>query len=244
MDDKLPITIQMGEGQTAMTLLQGKAPALLDEKPPVKINLQGTIYAPLAFLEKRINDIDQHHAHIIVNRDNLTIKLVICENDEYRHGEIVGCVSYSEIFTKLGINSDKCWPPEVLGRFLKLNRSFFADRDEGMKVVSALKKFDAKVEQAMSRQREENGNVGLAFKQSVINSNIPEHFTLRIPIFSGGEREAIEVETFANIDGANVTICLQSAGANEIIEECKSNGISDVVAAIRQIAPEIAIIEQ
>jgi hypothetical protein len=41
-----------------------------------------------------------------------------------------------------------------------------------------------------------------------------------------------------------VAICLQSAGANDMIEEVKANVITDVIDKIRVVAPEIAIIEQ
>ena len=100
--------------------------------------------------------------------------LVINEDDPYTIGKVVGELKYSEIFLKLGINSDKQWQPEVLSRFLKLNRSLFLDKTEGMKVVTALKQIETKVEQAVSRERQENGNVGISFKQQVANSNIPD----------------------------------------------------------------------
>lgn len=244
-NEQKPIVVNMAEGQNILTLLHGDAPKRLDDKAPVKIELNGTIEAPLAFLTKRVNDIDQHKAHIIVNRDDLSITLVINESDFYNRGTVKGKVELSEIFLKLGINGSKSWQPETLSRFLKLHRCFFADyKGEGMGVVAALKQFDAKVEQAMSRERQENGNVGMAFKQQVMNSNIPERFRLKLPIFSGGEYVEIEVETFASIDGADVTISLQSAGANDVVEEYKANGIQDVLEKIKDIAPEIVIIEQ
>lgn len=244
MNAEKPIVVNMVEGQNTLTILQGDAPEQLDILEPVKVDLSGTIEAPLNWLEKRVGDIDQHKAHIIVNRDNLRILLVINEDDPYNIGNIKGELKYSEIFLKLGINSDKQWQPEVLSRFFKLNRSIFVDKTENMKVVGALKQIETKVEQAVSRERQENGNVGLSFKQQVANSNIPEQFKLKIPVFSGGEYVEIAVETFVTIDGAQISIALQSAAANEVVDYSKANTIGDVVAKIREIAPEIAIIEQ
>nr|DAZ47646.1 MAG TPA: hypothetical protein [Caudoviricetes sp.] len=37
---------------------------------------------------------------------------------------------------------------------------------------------------------------------------------------------------------------LQSAGANDVVEDAKANIIDDVLNQIRDIAPDIAIIEQ
>ena len=244
MFEEKPIVVNMAEGQNTLTILTGDAPEQLDVLAPVKVDLTGTIEAPLNWLEKRVGDIDQHKAHVVVNRDKLQIMLVINEDDPYTNGKIVGELKYSEIFLKLGINSDKQWQPEVLSRFLKLNRSLFLDKTENMKVVTALKQIETKVEQAVSRERQENGNVGLSFKQQVANSNIPERFTLKIPVFSGGSYTEVAVETFVTIDGAQISIALQSAAANDVIEYSKDITIGDVVAKIREIAPEIAIIEQ
>ena len=244
MLEQKPIVVNLAEGQNTLTILTGDAPEQLDALAPVKVDLMGTIEAPLNWLEKRVGDIDQHKAHVVVNRDKLQIMLVINEDDPYTNGKIVGELKYSEIFLKLGINSDKQWQPEVLSRFLKLNRSLFLDKTENMKVVTALKQIETKVEQAVSRERQENGNVGLSFKQQVANSNIPERFTLKIPVFSGGSYTEVAVETLVTIDGAQISIALQSAAANDVIEYSKDITIGDVVAKIREIAPEIAIIEQ
>ncbi|MBR1526868.1 MAG: DUF2303 family protein [Prevotella sp.] len=243
MNKEKPIVVNLPEGQNTLTILQGEAPAQLDNLAPLKIDIVGTITAPLNFLDKRVNDIDQHKAHIIVNRDKLTILLVFAEDDAYAHGSVLGALHFSEIFTKLGINSNKGWQPEQLGQFLKLHRSFFVTKEENMKVVSALKSFDAKVNQTVQRETKENGNRALSFRQAV-DSNIPESFKLKIPIFSGDDAHEIDVETYASVDGTDVTIHLQSAGANDVTEEVKANVISDVIGKIRDIAPEIVIIEQ
>lgn len=243
MNEQQPIVVNLPEGQNTITILQGDAPAQLDQQAPVKIDIKGVIHAPLNFLDKRVEDIDQHKAHILVCRDKLQILLVINEDDPYNRGTVLGQLAFSEIFLKLGINSGKAWVPEQLGQFLKLNRSFFVDRNENMNVVSALKNFSAKVNQDVQRETSEKGDRTFKFKQAV-DSNIPEKFKLKIPIFSGGDSEEIEVETYATIDGTDVSIHLQSAGANDVVEDTKATVISDTIEKIRSVAPEIAIIEQ
>ena len=241
--EEKPIVVNMAEGQNTLTILQGEAPAKLDEKEPVKIDIAGTIYAPLNFLDKRVKDIDQHKAHIIVNREKLQIILIIAEDDPYKQGKVAGKIQLSEIFMKLGINGGKAWRPEQLGQFLKLNRSFAEDKTAIMTVISALKNFTAKVNQDVERATSEKGNRTFSFKQAV-NSNVPTSFKLKLPVFSGGEYETIEVETYASVDGTDVTIQLMSAGAYDVVEEAKRNDIEDVIEKIREIAPEIVIIEQ
>lgn len=239
-----PIVVNLPDGQNTLTLLQGAAPVQLDNKAPEKIDLSGTINAPLNWLEKRVGDIDQHKAYILVNRDKLTILLVFNEDNAYTQGKVKGSIEFSEIFKKLHINDFSYgWSPETLGQYLKLNRSYFVERKENMVVVDALKTFNGKATQEVSRLTNEKGDRAMKFKQ-MVNSNIPPSFKLRIPVFSGGSYEEITVETYATVDGTDVSIVLQSPGANDVVEDAKVNAIEDVLSKIREIAPDIAIIEQ
>lgn len=243
MDEKQPIVVNLPQGEKQLTFMQGQAPKQLDDLAPIKVDIKGTIYAPLNWLDKRVKDIDQHKAYLLVNRDDLSIKLTFNEDDPYKQGNVEGTLSYSNIFLKFGINSGKQWQPEKLGQFLKLYRTYFTSREENMKCVSALKNFQGKVNQDVERLSKENGDRGLQFRQSV-NSNIPESFKVKMPIFKGQDPVEFVVETYASIDGADVTIALQSAGANDNVEEAKANTIDDVVNKIREIAPDLAIMEQ
>ena len=241
--DNQPIVVNLPEGQNTLTLMQGTAPKQLDQLAPVKFEAAGTIEAPLRFLEQRVGDIDQHKAHIFVNRDNLSIHLVYNEDDAYTIGNVCGTLKLSKVFQSFGINTDKQWEPEQLGQFLKLNRTYFVSREENMKVVNALKTFDAKVNQSVQRETKENGNKAFSFRQAV-DSNIPETFKLCLPVLSGGSPMEIDVETYATIDGAHVSIALQSPGANDIVEDIRQNYISNMIEKLREVAPEIVIIEQ
>ena len=63
-------------------------------------------------------------------------------------------------------------------------------------------------------------------------------------MLSGGQSVEIDVETYATIDGAHVSISLQSPGANDIVEDIRQNYISNMIEKLREVAPEIVIIEQ
>ena len=243
MKEEKPIVVNMADGQHTLTILQGEAPRKLDEKEPLKTEIVGTITAPLDYLGKRVNDIDQHKAYILVSRDDMEICLILNENDPRTYGRVTGVMVLSKIFSELGINNpNKGWVPEQLGQFLKLNRSIFVNKEENMAVVNSLKSFTAKVNQDVQRESNEKGNRAMVFRQAV-DSNIPEKFKLYLPIFRGDGYYEIEVETYACVNGTDVTIQLQSAGANDVTEDVKHNKIDYVLDAIREIAPEIVIIE-
>lgn len=242
-NNEKPITVNLPEGQTQVQVLYGPAPKQLDAKAPIKVSIDGTIEAPARWLEKRVGDIDQHKAHVLVDRDSMSICLVINEDDPYKDGSVRGKIAVCDIVTKFGINTGKKWTPEQLGQFLKMNRSLFVSKEENMAAVGSLKSFNARVAQDVTRESQENGNRNYAFRQAV-ESNIPQKFSLRIPVFKGCQPVEVEVETYASIDGTDVTIVLQSAGVNDIMEEARNSAIDKVIEEIKGYGPEIAIIEQ
>lgn len=143
---------------------------------------------------------------------------------------------------EFGINTEKKWDPIKLSKFIKMHRAFFTDKSQNMTLVSTLKNFKAKVNQDIERSKEENGSKVDNYSQ-VVDSNLPNSFKLHIPLFKGFACEEIEVEIYADVDGRDVSLSLVSAGANEAIEEYKNKVIDEQLDAIRQIAPDIVIIE-
>lgn len=224
-----------------VVLREGKAPVALDPKEPVPVEITGTIESPFRYLEKRIELIDQKRTNIEVDRDKMTISLSINERDYYGD-TVVGILTSSIEMQKFGINSDKKWEPIKLSQFFKMHRAFFKDKTENMSLVSTLKNFKAKVNQDIERSKEENGSKVDNYSQ-VVDSNLPESFKLNVPLFKGFNCEEIDVEIYADVDGRDVSLSLVSAGASEAIEEYKNKVIDEQLEAIRQIAPDIVIIE-
>lgn len=180
-NEKLQINLGAGVTKAEVVLREGQAVQELAPKAPVKTNLSGVIGAPVEFLTKRISEADQinpKRCHVIVNRENLTITLVTAENDDYLTGKVVGSLGLHPKFEEFGINNKrKTWEPADLGQFFKMNRAFFPNRDENMKLVSDLKNFSATVNSSMDRQTKENGSMKMSYGQ-VVNSNLPEDPTL------------------------------------------------------------------
>lgn len=219
----------------------GKAPVALDPKEPRVVEIYGTITSPLRWLEKRIQLINQKESNIIIDRDNMNIRLIINETDFYRTS-IEGSLQPSKEMIEFGINSEKKWEPIKLSQFFKMHRAFFKDKTENMMLVSTLKSFKAKVNQDIERSKEENGSRVDNYSQ-VVDSNLPKSFKINVPLFKGFACEEIEVEVYADVDGRDVSLSLVSAGANETIEEYKNNVLNEQIRLISEIAPDIVIIE-
>lgn len=242
--ERIQVNLAPGMSKAELIIREGEAPAPLDPKAPIKTNITGVIGAVAEYLEKRIDtgQFEPEDCHILVNRDKVEITLITNESDEYRRGQVIGKLAYNPKFIEFGINSGKIWTPTELGMFIKMNRAFFPDRKVNMDLVTSLMNFTADVNNKIERAIRENGNRTDNFAQ-VVNSNLPESFIIRMPLFKGIQPETIEVETFAQVNGRDVAFILISPGAQVILEDLRDRVIDEQLSRIREIAPEIAIIE-
>lgn len=232
-----PIEVIYREGTAA------KQAAVLETKAPESIDIAGVISTPLDWLTKRVDTIDQKKANIKVNREEMTITLTTNERDSYTKSEIVGKVEFSELFTKFGINqSQNGWEPSKLGQFLRLNRSVFAERTECMKLVSLLKNFIANAKVEIQKQKDPSGSMAEVYR-SQVESNLPKSFSVNLAIFKGTAKTTIEVEFDHYISDGSVFLMLVSPGANEVADDYRDQCIDEVLTGIKEIAPDIAILE-
>lgn len=242
--EKLQINLGAGVTKAEVILREGQAVEELEPKAPIKTKLSGVIGAPVEYLKKRVEtgQFTQERSHLIVNREAIKLSLVINEDDEYTRGQIDGTLEFHPKFVEFGINTGKVWTPTGLGLFFKMNRAFFPDKSVNMKLVTDLMNFSATVNNKIERSVKENGDRTDNFAQ-LVNSNLPESFTLNVPIFKGMASESLEVETFAKVDGRDVAFTLLSPGANQTLEEIRDKAIDTQLEQIKEIAPNIAIIE-
>lgn len=240
--EKTIINPPPGQQKTTVEILEGKAPQRLDEKPPVRIEIEGTIFAPGSFLLARKDEIDPTKNHVIVRRSDGRITLVLNETDPYTKGFVGGEITMSKIMKDFGINQERQWEPNRLGQFFKMNRAYFTDKQSNMKLVSELKNFCAKINSVVEKQKSESGS----FKDNysgVVTSNLPDSFWLNIPIVEGGAPQTIEVEFYASVDGQSITLQLVSPGAKEWMDTELNGAIDRELDLIRGTIPALPIIE-
>jgi len=221
-----------------LIIREGKALPALE---PLKVTIGGIIDSPFRFLQKRVSEINQKKAHILVNREKLYIELVFDEDNAYEQGKVIGLISEHPTFKKFGVNSGNYVTTFEMAELIKMNRSSFENRQQAMELVSALKNFKAKVEKDMEKNNDDRGNRKVLLQQTV-ESNVPERFKLVMPIFKGMPKETFEVEVYFNPD--DLTCTLVSPEANDTLEEIRDGAIDEVLEAIEKIAPDIVIIEK
>jgi hypothetical protein len=243
-DRKFVVNFPEGTNRAEIVIREGAAVKELEPKAPIKTKLSGVIGSPVEYLKKRVStgQFTQERSHLVVNREEIKLSLIINEDDEYGRGQVDGTLEAYPKFIEFGINTGKVWTPTELGVFFKMNRAFFTDKTINMKLVTDLMNFTATVNNTIEKSVKETGDWTDNFVQ-VVNSNLPKSFVLNVPIFKGMNAETLEVETFAKIDGRTVAFTLLSPGANQTLEEIRDKAIDEQLVQIKEIAPNIAIIE-
>lgn len=220
-----------------ITVLEGKALELFN---PEKLDINGILDTPLRFLEKRVSEIEQKKCNIIVDRDKMSITLTVDDKNHFAD-TISGKMELHPDFVKLGINSGKYRTAFEMAEFIKMNKAFFANRSEAADLVVQLRKFKAKVDKQVEAEFNPNKGDKKAIIQQAVDTNLPPTFKVNVPIFKGTAKQELELETYFNSD--DLTCTLICAEVNEIAQDYKDTEIDKVLDAIKQIAPDIVIIE-
>lgn len=220
-----------------IVIREGKAVEL---KEPVKVSIRGTIDAAARWLETRFDCLKEKTCHILVNREELYIKLQ-CNENNYYGTLIAGYLELSPEYKKFGVNEGEYITHFEMAELIKMNRSYFENKTEAMKLVTELQNFKAKVDKEIEDCDNKRGDRRLLVNQAV-QHNLPAAFNLIVPLFKGGEKQTIEVEVYVN--PADFTCTLVSAEANDLVEELRNKEIDAVLDRIKECCPDIVIIEQ
>lgn len=226
---------QSGNGQ--IVIREGKA---IELKEPLKVEIAGTLDAPARWLETRFDCLKEKTCHVLVDREHLSIKLIVNENNHYGTN-VKGSLIVSPEFLKFGINSGEYLTNFEMAELIKMNRSSFENKTTAMKLVTELQNFKAKVDKEVEKSDNNRGDKRLLINQAV-QSNLPEAFTLVIPIFKGTAKQTIECEVYIN--PSDLTCALVSPEVNDLLEEMRDKEIDAVIERIQKQCPDIVIVEQ
>lgn len=220
-----------------LIIREGKA---LEPKEPKILNISGTIETPFRWLEKKINSLVIIVCSLFVNKNEGTIRLVTDEKNFYSD-EIIGKLEMHPDFEKFNVNTGESINSHDLAEKIKMFRSCFKDKDTAMKLVRELRNFTAKVNKELEAFKDDRANYALK-KSQIVETNLPESFILVVPIFKGQPKENIEIEI--NINAENLSCTLISPQANDFIAEFKDKIIDEQIEKIKELIPELVIIEQ
>jgi len=235
MENKLNFNVGGNGDNLKITLVDGEE---LPLKEPVKIIVIGGPGSIISWLEKRKSEINEKVCLIIVDKNKFTSELLVDEKNFYRT-QITSKLSLSPEYLAFGINTEKSWDAFKLADFIKMNRSFLESRSVSDHLVHELKNFSAKVNKEIEKRDDNKGNTEDRKKQFV-ESNLPDNFRIKIPVFKGCEPITIELEVY--IDPFNLNCSLISPEANDFIHEQSEEIIETELEQIRTLCPDIAIL--
>lgn len=207
---------------------------------PKYVSIHGTIDAPARWVEKRKDDIVSADAHVLVDRDRMTITLNTDENSAYMD-QIVGTLTLSTEMQEFGINTGEYMSCFDMADRIKQLRTYFETQQEAMKLVTELRNFKAKIDKELELSDDKRGNQKIMRAQTV-ESNLPKSFKVNMPIFKGTEKRTFEVEVEINPNDLSCT--LVSSDAHDIVVQERDNQMDAVLGRIGDAAPNIVIIEQ
>lgn len=207
---------------------------------PKYVSIHGTIDAPARWVEKRKDDIVSADAHVLVDRDRMTITLNTDENSAYMD-QIVGTLTLSTEMQEFGINTGEYMSCFDMADRIKQLRSYFETQQDAMKLVTELRNFKAKIDKELEVSDDKRGNQKILRAQTV-ESNLPKSFNVNMPIFKGTEKRTFEVEVEINPNDLSCT--LVSPDAHDIVVQERDSQMDGVLVRIAEAAPNIVIIEQ
>ncbi len=234
-------------------------------KLPESFSIDGTIHTVQEWLSKRKDLLNIDNCRLVVDRDNAKLLLIVNEVNSRPAFEesqiaginaeeltcklapkstITGSIQFTEMYKKLCINSDYFWEPQRLSKFLRLNRVIFANKEDGMALVSTLKNVKAKISSDYEKKKELHGQISKTeyFSQEV-SHNLPEKFVIELAIFKGAPKEKYEIEIDADIVDGEIKVQLLSPAINEDVEIARDNLIDDEIDAIKVLCPNLVIVE-
>lgn len=233
------------EKLTEMNIEDGKDMVIrfgdaLPLQEPKYVSIHGTIDAPARWVEKRKDDIVSADAHVLVDRDRMTITLNTDENSAYMD-QIVGTLSLSTEMQEFGINTGEYMSCFDMADRIKQLRTYFETQQEALKLVTELRSFKAKIDKELELSDDKRGNQTILRAQTV-ESNLPKSFKVNMPIFKGTEKRTFEVEVEINPNDLSCT--LVSPDAHDIVVLERNSQMDGVLVRIAEAAPNIVIIEQ
>lgn len=209
-------------------------------KEPKAVSISGTIDTPARWVEKRKDGIAQADAHVLVDRDKMSITLNIDENSAYSD-QVTGTLTLSSEMQEFGINTGEYMSCFDMSDRIKQLRSYFETQQEAMKLVSELRNFKAKIDKELELSDDKRGNQRI-LKSQFVESNLPKDFKIQLPIFKGMRKETIQVEVEINPNDLSCT--LVSPEAHDIVVQQRDMHMDAVIDRIKDAAPTIVIIEQ
>jgi hypothetical protein len=237
MENNLKINVEAGIKE--LVIREGKANEV---HVPSGISLSNlTIDSVKEYLSKKgINETEIENSFVLFSYEEKNIELLYAARIE-NPDRIKGEVRLHPDLKKFEINEGKRYTTFQLADFIRMNRHFFETKDVALKLENVLRNFTAEVDKKLDVSDDKRANVKASIIQTV-KTNIPENFTLKLPVFVGSEPIPVLVEI--DINSTDISCSLMSPNLKELID-VETKAIIDVeLDAVKKLYPELRIFQK
>jgi hypothetical protein len=235
------------DSQWNVNALQGVNVVRIGEAEPIKerekVLVNGLISVPAEHITKSTPEtIDVDNSFVLYNLHRKTITFYQNQGAIYNAAaQYAGRIESSKEIERLAVNSNTSYTPLELSSFIKMNRYMFKSKNVTMKLVSELRNFKAKIDKEIEVSSDSRGNTR-ELRAQAIESNLPNSFTVIIPVFEGGEKEAFDVEI--EIDPVDLSCSLISPEIKEYMDTHVENIIMGQLDIISAAYPKLRIFQE
>lgn len=237
MSQDVKVTVE--NGVKVLEIRNGKAN---DIHVSNSLKVEGlTIDAVREYLSKEGIDADEiKNSFVLYSIEALKIELVYAlrgENPDSIHGKL----TLHPDLKKFEINEGKRYTTHQLADFVRMNRHYFETKDVALKLEGILRNFIAEVDKKFEAADDKRANVKASIVQTV-RTNIPEDFTLMLPVFVGTDATPIKVEI--DINSSDISCSLVSPALKELIDTEAKAIIGNELQQIRDLYPQLRIFQK
>jgi len=218
---------------------QENLPEVIHEENAVRFD--GVLGSPLSWLSQRIGLIDQKKSHLIVDREALSIKLITEERNHFKN-IVTGKMEYDATFLLFAINTEKFKTNKEWALLFKKHKYAFESLLKANELIKSLLNFKAKVEKEYEEGKDNKGNITDNYKRTVIDNSLPQEFELKMSIFKGTGAKIIPC--VFEVNDNDLSLSLWSDTVQLEVNNARDNAINEVLGDIKEIAPEIVVLEK
>lgn len=188
-------------------------------QPPRKVELSGSIKAPVEYITKRKADHLPNTVHVIYDKEAGTIELVADELNHYAR-LIKGTLSLNPKLKPFKINEGGetaiFKDLKSVVKLIRFNKWIFADETRYQELIDALQKFEVKVQAEIKNIDNGRGNIEKGVKQTVqVNADLT--FTASAAIFLGSEVSKFKVEIVTEIRTGAIDYWFESVELEQLM---------------------------
>lgn len=230
--EQLNVSLENDPGKD-LVIRTGEA---LEVYPKTGYRFEGQIESPVNYLLNKKPD----PAETVVEVSEASITAIVGynlppEQQDYIRGQIKQSRFINEIFGGLK-------QPVVLGEYLRKNRMLFPEIGEGLKAVSSLKSFSAKVHTQISKTEDKGAATWEDVLNKKIQTDLPRFIKLRIPMLEGQDPRQAQVfdcEVFVTQQNREIYVELESLDFAEAFEYYLEEAIAE---ALNQVPGQYLIL--